>query len=776
MKYIILALFTFILYNEAVGQIYKELTLSYKKEEFSFNDFGGGLSITSDYYPIKYDTNTLEPGLPYVILHILIGNDEKFLKVSSDFSYSSIFEGVDLRPNPFWILGTQSQVSPKKPSDKVAYTGSDYPHKSIHYVGTQSIDGYKYLSFLVCPFRFQPQGGILSFSKTIKLRIELEKSEETSLSCHGEVMRRVVKHLINNVDDLETLYPIEASRENNVVSVSNPIDYIIITADSLKSTFQELAKWKTKKGVKTRVLGIESDIIPLYNYCNSDGTPNIPYRIRKAITQYKTNNGISYVLLGGNIDIVPTVRGFLKYDGSYSSEESACPCDLFYACTDDWDLYSTNAYWGHTNNVLSIIPQIHVTRIPAGNATEANIMINRIINYERDPHITLWKDSILMAGHLSDETQYSYLYNRPISAAEFKGDQMYTSILLNKSISRYRLYDSWTDHPNGSNYQFNNSHLINKLSNGYPFIHIDVHGNYGEYTLEENVFNVGNALAFNNPQYSMIVTCACSTNDFYHLYHSDCLGESFMKNPNGGIIAYWGSSAKEWASSEGFFAEASIDKYNKRLYCHLFEEEDNHFGEIATQAKTDLLTSNMSYQEPYRWTLFALNPLGDTEMPIYIYQPRSFDNATISYNAGQLYIDLNDSAISNGYPYKVCVMSLNDFGESYYVINESSLDQLFVDVPVGNDYSVCVTRPGYRPFVINCYNSGYIQNDTIADYSVCYSDNLQIGRNVTNAKPYGTVSIENDAVLKIYSNNGVTIQNSFEVKQGATLEIRPGDY
>ena len=49
---------------------------------------------------------------------------------------------------------------------------------------------------------------------------------------------------------------------------------------------------------------------------------------------------------------------------------------------------------------------------------------------------------------------------------------------------------------------------------------------------------------------------------------------------------------------------------------------------------------------------------------------------------------------------------------------------------------------------------------------------MDAGHDVTTEKPEGPVVIESGADVRMHGTNGVYIKNSFEVKKGATLEIR----
>ncbi len=78
---------------------------------------------------------------------------------------------------------------------------------------------------------------------------------------------------------------------------------------------------------------------------------------------------------------------------------------------------------------------------------------------------------------------------------------------------------------------------------------------------------------------------------------------------------------------------------------------------------------------------------------------------------------------------------------------------------------------GGIPYIVYVLNKEYIQNETIAENRIYISDNTFIGRNVTSSVDNGPVSVEDGKII-IYNQHGATIKNSFEVKKGATFEIK----
>jgi hypothetical protein len=87
------------------------------------------------------------------------------------------------------------------------------------------------------------------------------------------------------------------------------------------------------------------------------------------------------------------------------------------------------------------------------------------------------------------------------------------------------------------------------------------------------------------------------------------------------------------------------------------------------------------------------------------------------------------------------------------------------------DYSICVTKPGYKPYLVYILSREYLQNEIIADNRIYIADRTFIGSNVTSSQETGSVTIEKGKIL-IFNQSATNIPNDFEVKKGAILEIR----
>ena len=114
-------------------------------------------------------------------------------------------------------------------------------------------------------------------------------------------------------------------------------------------------------------------------------------------------------------------------------------------------------------------------------------------------------------------------------------------------------------------------------------------------------------------------------------------------------------------------------------------------------------------------------------------------------------------------------MSALDNGESFYqkVDNVSS----FYFQNISKPYNVTITKHNYYPYLYNP-NDLYIQNVNWNNERVISANKFFIGSNVTNTIPFGKVIINAPANILLKPVEDVIIQSDFEVKAGASFEIK----
>lgn len=744
-----------------VGQTAKTISLDYSLSDFNISEDKGLCYISSSKYEYSFLPDTTVPALPYIGIYILVDANAEYNSHSINSREECIKHNAIMVSNPH-VGTTNSLVSTSK---MIKYDNVIYPQSAVNYENSFVIGSHKVLAFSVCPFRYDAINKQLYLKKNIALTIMLSQTDKIIEQVANDPMEKYVEGLIVNKSDLKLLSKKSNFSVQHKSSLDNNLydyDYLIITKNSLKSEFQRLADWKTIKGIRTKVLSVESIIDN-----NQDPTLTLQQKIKQAISDYYVNSQhkLQYVLLGGDDGNVPTELCHVECsttNNGYIISETAC--DLYYSSLKNiiWDS-NDNGLSGDLNDHIDFSPDIIVTRLSASNCNEVKSQVDRIINYEACPDTTNWTDNILLCG---TKTGYRYYYpDGYMSDTHYKAETFLYHGCIEpywQNGTRYMLYDTDSSF-GGAGYDYSVSHLHDQLEQGYTFVNVDTHGCWNgwkvEYKFETpQYFYDIDANTINNTGSTIITTTACHTNDFTET--QPCLSEVFMRNPNSGVLGYYGSS------KEGFYrpdsiSEGSSMKYNRKMYEILFNSTHHQLGRSVYESKMTFLSQCSNY-DSMRWLMFSLNALCDPEMPVFLSKPKVFDNVQITMTGNTLSVNTGISDC------RICVMSRDDNGESYYDVEESisakaySLDNA--------TYTVCITKTGYVPYVAVVGTPVYIQNEDIGYDLHIISGQTYIGNNVTFDKPTGNVCVSKGKT-SIQNSGTVSIPSGFEVNLGAMFEI-----
>jgi len=204
-----------------------------------------------------------------------------------------------------------------------------YPPLQYEIVNEGFRSEYRIVTLRIYPLIYIPFAESLWLSTHIQMSLELEQDVNWGVPVkrRSEISHRTIENLIKalvvNPEDVDGYGSIRIEEENpdlNKLEITDApslqggcADYVIITSDVLKESFQELADWKTSKGIIT-IVKSESWIDEHYIGCDRQE------RIRNFIKDAHSNWGTDYFLLGGDTDILP-IRSILYTDLYYSDLE-----------------------------------------------------------------------------------------------------------------------------------------------------------------------------------------------------------------------------------------------------------------------------------------------------------------------------------------------------------------------------------------------------------------------------------------------------------------------
>lgn len=745
----------------AVGQNTKTITFNFNDSDFElYNDNHNNIIINSTNHLATYSEDTTAPGLPYISKNILIKSTQTYKDLSFSIGEKiKVKSNVVVAPNPEVCFTNINITEQERKYQSPIYKEIKYPSAEIEYSGTYKMDGYNILTLNISPFIYDAKNKDLYLVKSFTVNISFNENIKLSLATRsnrtGLVMHDVVKELVDNPNEFESLYT--STKQTNSLKTlgytDDSVEYLLITNENLTEAFTPLVDWKKEKGVTAKIITTE--------YINSHYTgTTMQLKIKNCLKDYYENKGLKYVLLGGDDTVVPVMGCHAE---SIDKKINNMPTDLFYACFDNefgWDA-NGNGIYGEVEDNIDMAPEIFVTRAPVRSTDDACNFVNKTTNYEQFISVHKWENRFLMCGVETFESLYKN--DTLISDSQHKSEILYNRYIKDYwNGEKFRFYDTDTDFPGRANYDCNSTNLQNQLSQGYNFIHISSHGDKMNLSLENDYYETDKASNLYNTMPTVIATIACNTN-YFDDNNNPCLSEAFMRNGDNSVIAYLGCS-REGVGYNNFYLYGPSEFYNGTFFESLLENSNGSkkFGDVIAMTKSAFL-SNSKKEGSYRWLMFGLNPIGDPEMPIYTQTPKGFNSATFCFDNDKLTVNTGVDDC------RICVMS-SDFGKKYYKVISNVQTATFTDLPDG-EIDICITKEGYAPYRYISYMK-YIQNETIRNkVTHMYKNSVLIGSDVTDNKEFGPVSIEEGGSLKLKKSENVYIKGEFEVKQGGEFIV-----
>jgi hypothetical protein len=543
-----------------------------------------------------------------------------------------------------------------QPDRQTYHSSQSYPTSYLELTGQNDLAGQSMADLTVYPLHYLPAEQKISLVTSLTFTIDgvggyvcgdyLPKS--LSLTNH-ELYQKMVQDMVINPEDV-VLHSASAPQPMGVDP--GDYDYVIITQDSWVSAFQPLQEWKTKKGVPTNI--VTTDWI--YNDGGYSGT-NVQ-KIRAFVQDAYTNWGTVYVLLGGDTDVVPcSYRTFSTVD------PDPVPNDAYYA---DFD-----ADWVCEVNV----GRASVTGPGTGTGKIGNF-INKVLTYETNPPLTDYIQKAGLFGFDLDSSTHA-------EQLKINIDNSY----IPASWTTTTVYDS-----QGGNHKTN---VINAINAGQNLLNHADHSSsdfMGTGYINHDL-GLGNsdmdALTNGNKQ-GILYSMGCDPAAFDV---SNCIAEHFVRNSNGGGIAFIGNSRYGWYNS-GNYNSLSM-RFDSYFFRSLFQQGFYNLGACFSDHKND------GYQNDnyYKYCYTELTLLGEPELPIWTANPGSLTGSfpdLISTGPSNFTVLVN----SSGSPVNqasVCLWKgdevymtgyTNSAGEITFTISPSTQGSMFVTI----------TKHNYLPF------------------------------------------------------------------------------
>ncbi len=539
-----------------------------------------------------------EPNIPSKGAYILLPPNSKLdsiqVKVKNKITIGKDF---DIEPISHPIPISKSMFSVKIEKDNKIYGNNDfYPGKTYSFVGIYSFKGYDILVLLLHPMQYNPVSGELFYYENLELIVKTKYDEKESLFRGLEQDHIEVRNKIDN-PEISELY---ISNIDSKTRFLDSYDLLILTTDSLKSGFQPLKNAHDAKGLKT-VIKTLSDV---------GGTQSTPEDIRQFIKDAYFNWGVNYILIGGDIDIVPAKELWVwGLDENTTEYETFMPSDLYYSCLDGPFNFDGDEKWGEPTDGedggdVDLYAEVHVGRACVDDMNDVNNFVAKTVAYiNKDPDSEYLKRVCFAGEYLGDfgiATWGGNYLDQMIDICSADGYE--TTGFPSEEYTIIKIYDrDWE-----GNY-WPPEEILNQINNGLHIINHNGHSYY-EYNMKnyyEEIYDLS------NNDYCFIYSQGCMAGGFDCDY-CDCIAEHFtVKTENGAFAGIW-NARFGWFWS--YSTDGDSQRFHREFWDAIFKENIPEIGRANSDSKEDNLA--IISRSCIRWCYYQLNLFGDPSLKI----------------------------------------------------------------------------------------------------------------------------------------------------------------
>jgi hypothetical protein len=392
-----------------------------------------------------------------------------------------------------------------------------------------------------------------------------------------------------------------------------------------------------------------------------------------------------------------------------------------------------NNVFGEVADSVDLFPEIFVGRAPVNNISQAQTFVNKILTYETNPPLDYQCRALFMA---------EILWSNPYTDGSVGKDWIDLMYVPSRFDPITKLYERLGNE--------NPSTVIAAINEGKNLINHNGHG-------ATEVMGVGNGYLYNSDmdnltnsaRQGILYSIGCWTTAF----DFDAIAEHFVRNPNGGGVAFIGNSSYGWGSP-GNPRFGYSDRFDAQFYAELFNNSAPHIGQVLALSKAHFIAHSRD-ANVYRWHQYQLNLLGEPEMMIATDSLKNllvFHPEAVPLGQNRIVITVTD----NGIPIKnalVCVQKGNEVYERGYTgmdgqvsidINPATNGNLALTVTAHNflpyETEIPVITGAYVTYLTSVINDSSGNNDHIPNpgetvgYSLLFKNEGNVAANNLYAK------------------------------------------
>ncbi|MCI6558092.1 MAG: type IX secretion system sortase PorU [Prevotella sp.] len=372
----------------------------------------------------------------------------------------------------------------------------------------------------------------------------------------------------------------------------SPVDMVILLPLTQKLR-EQAERLKTlheqHDGMTVRIVPVDE----LYNEFSS-GTPDATAYKRYMKMFYdraQSDNDIpKYLLLFGdggwdNRMLSPEWKGYspddfllcYESDNSFSKTASYVSDDFYCLLDDNEKIYDATGRYQYTGK-----PDVAVGRFPVRTIDEARVMVDKIEAYLANSQAGQWQNTVVVMGDDGDNNTHMIGAEEVANVVE----------KYNPTVDVRRImWDAYTRETSstGNTYPEVTSLIKQYMKNGALMMNYSGHG--AEYSLShELVMKLQDFKDAKSQKLPLWITASCDIMPFDS--QTENIGEVALTNPNGGAVAFLGTTRTVYSSSN-----TVINKLVTRNLLAIKDGKRVSIGEAVRLAK-DTLASTYVYTKP----------------------------------------------------------------------------------------------------------------------------------------------------------------------------------
>lgn len=349
--------------------------------------------------------------------------------------------------------------------------------------------------------------------------------------------------------------------KSDLRNITNKADYIIITHSKFKSIADQLKNFRETNFPDSTIINPKIMVVDVQDIYDEFSSGLLdPFAIKNFIS-YAFSNYVSpapsYVSLVGDMSY--------DYRKIFSnSRENYIPSIPYW--TYQYGLAaSDNMFVAVAGS--DIVPDLALGRISIEEVSEGQIILDKIFNYPSD-NSKEWKQKVLLfASGLNDADENNFGFN---DASLFLEDYFIAPKgFTTKKVFRY------PNKPRHYPFQGGTAELREAINQGGVIANYYGHG--GGYQWDFMFLNDDIYELQNGGKLPFIVSVTCYT---AHFDNQDVFGEQFIKVPDKGCIAFFGSSGLTyWGAGKGI---------NEQIFSQIFNGKNFVIGKAILKAKQNV--------------------------------------------------------------------------------------------------------------------------------------------------------------------------------------------